>query len=74
MTEGNIWWLGSARKNWEQVMGTNPLLWFRELTATKNDNKLSEAADTYTLCDSATRQKSSRWPSLRDESAIYSRR
>ncbi|KAG8898124.1 hypothetical protein FRB99_007651 [Tulasnella sp. 403] len=27
-TEGNIWWLGSARKNWEQVMGKNPIGWF----------------------------------------------
>ncbi|KAG8884504.1 hypothetical protein FRB98_002367 [Tulasnella sp. 332] len=23
-TEGNIWWLGGPRRNWEQVMGKNP--------------------------------------------------
>lgn len=27
-TEGNIWWMGSARKNWESVMGTNVWWWF----------------------------------------------
>jgi len=27
-TEGNIWWLGSRRTNWEQVMGKNPWGWF----------------------------------------------
>lgn len=26
-TEGNIWWLGSWRTNWEQVMGKNPWGW-----------------------------------------------
>jgi palmitoyltransferase len=29
-TEGNIWWLGSVRKNWESVMGTNILWWICE--------------------------------------------
>ena len=29
--EGNIWWLGSERKNWESVMGKSPWSWFREL-------------------------------------------
>lgn len=29
-TEGNIWWLGSPRKNWEQTMGKNPWGWIRE--------------------------------------------
>ncbi|EJD43540.1 zf-DHHC-domain-containing protein [Auricularia subglabra TFB-10046 SS5] len=27
-TEGNIWWLGSARANWEQRMGPSVLGWF----------------------------------------------
>ncbi|KAG8800676.1 hypothetical protein FRC20_009620 [Serendipita sp. 405] len=26
--EGNLWWLGSPRKNWEAVMGRNPWTWF----------------------------------------------
>ncbi|KAG9015877.1 hypothetical protein FRB90_004337 [Tulasnella sp. 427] len=26
-TEGNIWWLGNTRTNWEQVMGKNPWGW-----------------------------------------------
>ena len=29
-TEGNIWWLGSARKNWEAVMGEHVWEWFCE--------------------------------------------
>lgn len=29
--EGNIWWLGSGRKNWESVMGKSMWAWFREL-------------------------------------------
>ena len=28
--EGNIWWLGSGRKNWESVMGQSVCSWFRE--------------------------------------------
>lgn len=28
--EGNIWWLGSARKNWESVMGQSIWSWFCE--------------------------------------------
>ena len=31
-TEGNIWWLGSARANWEHRMGKNPWGWFRAFT------------------------------------------
>jgi palmitoyltransferase len=27
-TERNIWWLGSAKANWEAVMGKNRLWWF----------------------------------------------
>ncbi|EMD30904.1 hypothetical protein CERSUDRAFT_100876 [Gelatoporia subvermispora B] len=30
-TEGNIWWLGSRRKNWESVMGTHIWEWFLPL-------------------------------------------
>ncbi|KIM21496.1 hypothetical protein M408DRAFT_333414 [Serendipita vermifera MAFF 305830] len=26
--EGNLWWLGSNRANWEAVMGKNPWTWF----------------------------------------------
>ena len=28
--EGNIWWLGSKRKNWESVMGQSLWSWFRK--------------------------------------------
>ena len=28
--EGNIWWLGSERENWESVMGKSVSSWFRE--------------------------------------------
>lgn len=28
--EGHMWWLGSARKNWEAVMGDRVWMWFRE--------------------------------------------
>ncbi|TFK26936.1 zf-DHHC-domain-containing protein [Coprinopsis marcescibilis] len=26
-TEGNLWWIGGKRREWEHVMGTNPLGW-----------------------------------------------
>mgnify|MGYP000315371440 CR=1 FL=1 len=29
-TEGNLWWLGSKRANWEMVMGKAKLGWVRE--------------------------------------------
>lgn len=29
--EGNIWWLGSERENWESVMGRSMWSWFCEL-------------------------------------------
>ena len=29
-TEGNLWWLGSARKNWEATMGKRVWTWFCE--------------------------------------------
>lgn len=28
--EGNIWWMGSKRQNWEAVMGRNIWWWFRQ--------------------------------------------
>lgn len=28
--EGNLWWLGSGKKEWEEVMGKNPWGWFCE--------------------------------------------
>ena len=28
--EGYIWWLGSARQNWEATMGDKAWMWFRE--------------------------------------------
>lgn len=30
--EGNLWWLGSKRANWEMVMGQHKLGWFREFS------------------------------------------
>lgn len=30
VVEGNIWWLGSRRKNWDSVMGQSIWSWFRE--------------------------------------------
>ncbi|GAA5910015.1 hypothetical protein JCM8208_006413 [Rhodotorula glutinis] len=32
-TEGNLWWLGSKRANWEMVMGTHKLGWFLPIPA-----------------------------------------
>ncbi|GAA5846081.1 hypothetical protein JCM9279_004779 [Rhodotorula babjevae] len=32
-TEGNLWWLGSKRANWEMVMGTHKLGWFLPVPA-----------------------------------------
>lgn len=26
--EGNLWWLGSSKANWQAVMGTNKWTWF----------------------------------------------
>ena len=28
--EGHMWWLGSARKNWEVTMGDKVWMWFCE--------------------------------------------
>ena len=28
--EGHMWWLGSARKNWEATMGDRVWMWFGE--------------------------------------------
>ncbi|KAK4046783.1 hypothetical protein OIO90_006449 [Microbotryomycetes sp. JL221] len=40
--EGNIWWLGSARKNWEMVLGTSKLGWFLPIQARpEHDDGLS---------------------------------
>ncbi|KAF9512155.1 hypothetical protein BS47DRAFT_1466052 [Hydnum rufescens UP504] len=32
--EGNLWWLGSARKNWKAVMGDDPWYWFFPIGST----------------------------------------
>lgn len=31
-TEGNLWWAGSMRKNWEEVMGPTWWKWLREFS------------------------------------------
>ncbi|KAF7795107.1 hypothetical protein EIP86_006252 [Pleurotus ostreatoroseus] len=36
-TEGNIWWLGSARKNWEAVMGKHIWQWFLPIGRSPTD-------------------------------------
>jgi palmitoyltransferase len=36
-TEGNIWWLGSSRKNWESVMGENIWGWFLPIGRPESD-------------------------------------
>ncbi|KAJ3557634.1 hypothetical protein NM688_g1366 [Phlebia brevispora] len=36
-TEGNIWWLGSDRKNWEAVMGTSVWQWFLPIGRSPTD-------------------------------------
>lgn len=36
-TEGNLWWLGSDRKNWEAVMGPSKWGWFLPLGRTPAD-------------------------------------
>jgi len=36
-SEGNLWWLGSARKNWEAVMGDKVYQWFLPLGRTAGD-------------------------------------
>jgi len=35
--EGNIWWLGSGRKNWESVMGQPVWSWFFPIGAAEHD-------------------------------------
>jgi len=35
--EGNIWWLGSGRKNWESVMGQSVWSWFFPIGAAEDD-------------------------------------
>lgn len=34
--EGNLWWLGSSRANWDAVMGRNPWTWFLPFGDTSN--------------------------------------
>ncbi|KPV75488.1 uncharacterized protein RHOBADRAFT_53460 [Rhodotorula graminis WP1] len=41
-TEGNLWWLGSKRANWEMVMGMHKLGWFLPISAKpRGDDGLS---------------------------------
>lgn len=35
--EGNMWWLGSGRKNWESVMGKSVWSWFLPIGNTESD-------------------------------------
>jgi palmitoyltransferase len=37
--EGNMWWLGSARENWEAVMGRNVWWWFLPIGHSSSDGK-----------------------------------
>ncbi|GAA6002439.1 hypothetical protein JCM10207_001119 [Rhodosporidiobolus poonsookiae] len=37
-TEGNLWWLGSKRANWEAVMGEHKLPWFLPIPAKPDRN------------------------------------
>ncbi|GAA99804.1 uncharacterized protein L969DRAFT_91747 [Mixia osmundae IAM 14324] len=39
--EGNIWWMGSARANWEAIMGTSKLGWFLPIKPTNRPDGLS---------------------------------
>lgn len=32
-TEGNLWWLGSKRRNWESVMGPTVMGWICEFSS-----------------------------------------
>jgi len=36
-TEGNVWWLGSFRANWEARMGKNPWGWFLPIGKSRSD-------------------------------------
>ncbi|KAF8890744.1 DHHC palmitoyltransferase-domain-containing protein [Infundibulicybe gibba] len=36
-TDGNVWWLGSGRKGWEDVMGTSVWGWFLPIGRSMND-------------------------------------
>jgi len=36
-TEGNLWWLGSTRKNWEYIMGPSVWQWFLPIPGTQGD-------------------------------------
>jgi len=35
--EGNIWWLGSKKENWEAIMGRNVWWWFLPIGRSSND-------------------------------------
>jgi len=35
--EGNLWWLGTWRANWEAMMGPGPLYWFFPIGSSVND-------------------------------------
>jgi len=59
--EGNIWWLGSARENWEAVMGKNVWWWFLPIGHTPNEGKTYPVNPRF---DSGGRwQRRAEWPS-----------
>jgi len=69
--EGNLWWLGSKRANWEMVMGEEKLGWFRKLLSLlfpllrRADPPLPSARST-----DPSFADSGRWTLLQTESAL----
>jgi len=59
-TEGNIWWLGSGRKNWESVMGQPIWSWLREFCSLVVPTPQPSPRLFYTKCRSA-KQRTVAW-------------
>jgi len=59
-TEGNIWWLGSARANWQNRMGRRILGWFLPLGSSEGDGLVYELNPRF---DADGRpQRRAKWP------------
>ncbi|PFH50212.1 hypothetical protein AMATHDRAFT_145711 [Amanita thiersii Skay4041] len=60
-TEANIWWLGSKRKGWEDVMGLNKLGWLLPIGRSLNDGLTYPVNPRFD--DDGRWRRRSEWPS-----------
>lgn len=71
--EGNLWWLGSNRANWEMVMGKAKLGWFRAPLFPASNSALRSLTHRRLCSAYPSTAYSRRRPALRAESALQPR-